>query len=261
MATIFDCSDQTQLLTGMRLARAAIGRGELIVLPTDTVYGVAADAFHPVAVRRLLEAKGRTRQSPPPVLIPDVETLDALAAEVPDEVRALIAAFWPGGLTVILRAQASLNWDLGDTEGTVAVRIPDHRLALELLTETGPLAVSSANLTGQPAATTAAEAERMLGSSVAVYLDGGAVGLADKSGPNTAPSTGPNSNASTIVDATGLLRPGGQLEIVRHGVIPAEAIHRVLASGSASSAAASDLTVPGPTAADHVAPDHPAPPA
>ncbi len=259
MATIFDCSDQTQLLTGMRLARAAIGRGELIVLPTDTVYGIAADAFHPVAVQRLLEAKGRTRQAPPPVLIPDVDTLDALAAEVPDEVRALIAAFWPGGLTVILRAQASLNWDLGDTDGTVAVRIPDNRLALELLSETGPLAVSSANLTGQPAATTAAEAERMLASSVAVYLDGGQVGLFHDSGSS--------SNTSTIVDATGLLRPGGQLEIVRHGVIPAEAIYRVLAAGTASDEPAFDQSAPDPSApggsasAGSTEQDHKAPPA
>ncbi len=220
MSTIYDCSDQTQLLTGMRLARAAIGRGELIVLPTDTVYGVAADAFQPAAVQRLLDAKGRTRQAPPPVLIPDVATLDALAAEVPDEVKALIGAFWPGGLTIILRAQPSLNWDLGDTNGTVAVRMPDHGLALELLSETGPLAVSSANLTGQPAATTAAEAERMLTSSVAVCLDGGQVG-SDR-------GEGLSGIASTIVDATGLLRPGGELQIVRYGVIPADAIYRVL---------------------------------
>ena len=158
MATIYDCSDSTELLTGMRLARAALGRGELVVLPTDTVYGVAADAFNPDAVQRLLTAKGRTRQAPPPVLIPGIPTLDALAAEVPEKVRALVAAFWPGGLTVILPARDSLEWDLGETHGTVALRMPDNTIALEILSETGPLAVSSANLTGSPAARTAQEA-------------------------------------------------------------------------------------------------------
>ena len=208
MAPIYDCSVEAELLTGMRLARVAIGRGDLIVMPTDTVYGVAADAFNPAAVQKLIEAKGRTRQSPPPVLIPGIPTLDALAESVPDEVRALVAAFWPGGLTVILPAQSSLAWDIGETRGTVALRMPGNRVALELLSETGPLAVSSANLTGKPAATTAEEAERMLGDSVSLYLDDGPGGEL----------------ASTIVDATGLLAPEGKLRIVREGVIPTAAI-------------------------------------
>jgi L-threonylcarbamoyladenylate synthase len=212
MATIHDCSNPDELLTGMRLARVAIGRGELVVLPTDTVYGVAADAFNPSAVQRLLDAKGRTRQSPPPVLIPGIPTLDALASEVPDQVRALVAEFWPGGLTIILPARDSLQWDLGETGGTVALRMPDNRVALELLSETGPLAVSSANLTGEPAAETAVAAESMLGDSVAVYLDDGTGGSA----------------GSTIVDATGLLKEGGELKIVRQGVISAEAIAEVI---------------------------------
>lgn len=221
MATIYDCSDPAELLTGTRLARVAIGRGELVVLPTDTVYGLAADAFSPEAVQRLLDAKGRSRQSPPPVLIPGIPTLDALAQSVPAEVRALVAAFWPGGLTVILPAQDSLRWDLGDTNGTVALRMPNNLVALELLSETGPLAVSSANLTGEPAAMTAADADRMLGESVSVYLDGGTAGTGyDGDAPNT---------GSTIVDATGLLLPGGTLRIVRHGVISEEAINAVIA--------------------------------
>jgi len=225
MATIYDCSDQAELLTGMRLARVAIGRGELVVVPTDTVYGLAADAFSPSAVQRLLDAKGRTRQAPPPVLIPGIPTLDALAEEVPDEVRALVAEFWPGGLTVILPARESLRWDLGETHGTVALRMPNNRVALELLSETGPLAVSSANLTGRPAATTAADAEAMLEDSVAVYLDGGEVGDDYDAEAGV---------GSTIVDATGLLQVDaegkrGELKIVRHGVISDEAIHEVLA--------------------------------
>ncbi|MHC5796854.1 L-threonylcarbamoyladenylate synthase [Lacisediminihabitans sp. FW035] len=233
MATIYDCSEQDQLLTGMRLARVALGRGELVVLPTDTVYGLAVDAFNTYGVQRLLDAKGRTRQSPPPVLIPGIPTLDALAETVPPEVRALVAAFWPGGLTVILPASPSLDWDLGETGGTVALRMPNNRIALELLSETGPLAVSSANLTGETAARTAAEAERMLGDSVEVYLDGGEVGLDYE-------ATG---LGSTIVDATGLLE-GGELKIVRHGVITEAQIEAVLEKFAAENAPAEETAEP-----------------
>jgi L-threonylcarbamoyladenylate synthase len=218
MASRYDCTDPDGLLTGMRLARAALGRGELVVLPTDTVYGIAADAFDAAAVQRLLDAKGRTRQSPPPVLIPGPATLDALAREVPQQVRDLVDAFWPGGLTVILGAQPSLDWDLGETRGTVALRMPDSRIALELLQEVGPLAVSSANSTGDPAAMDVDAAEAMLGDSVAVYLDGGALAPHD----GFAASTG-----STIVDATGL-STGDGLRIVRHGVVSDAEIERVV---------------------------------
>ncbi|RQP11504.1 MAG: threonylcarbamoyl-AMP synthase [Microbacteriaceae bacterium] len=217
---IYDTSVPEQLMTGMRLARGAIARGELVVIPTDTVYGVAADAFSPEAVQRLLDAKGRDRTAPPPVLVPGVATLDALAATVPDEVRALVDEFWPGGLTVILRAQPMLDWDLGETRGTVALRMPSDKVALELLAETGPLAVSSANITGRPAALTAAEAEAMLGDSVAVYLEAGRAG---EGYPDAADHTG-----STIVDATNLEHPEGRLRIVRHGVVPDEEIIRVV---------------------------------
>ena len=211
MARIYDCSVSTELLTGMRLARAALGRGELAVVPTDTVYGVAADAFSAEAVQRLIDAKGRTRQAPPPVLIPSAATLDALVESVPAEVRTLVERFWPGGLTVILRERPTLQWDLGETGGTVAVRMPGDPVVLELLTETGPLAVSSANLTGQPAATTAGEALAMLGESVEVYLDNGVGG----------------SVPSTIVDATGL-GSGAPLRIVREGAVSASDIRDLL---------------------------------
>nr|WP_274637472.1 L-threonylcarbamoyladenylate synthase [Microbacterium bovistercoris] len=198
MSPLYDCDDPAQLLTGMRQARQAIGRGELIVMPTDTVYGVAADAFSPDAVTRLLAAKGRGRQSPPPVLVAGRPMMQALVSEIPEPVDRLIEAFWPGGLTIVLPAQPSLSWDLGDTHGTVAVRMPAQPLAIELLEETGPLAVSSANLTGRPAAIAAVDAESMLGDSVAVYLD---AGLSE---------TGVS---STIVDATSLV--GGAEPIVR----------------------------------------------
>jgi tRNA threonylcarbamoyl adenosine modification protein (Sua5/YciO/YrdC/YwlC family) len=219
MAPEFDCSDPSELLSGVRLTRAVIERGELAVIPTDTVYGIAADAFSPAAVQRLLDAKGRGRESPPPVLIPSIETLDALAETVPEEVRDLVAVFWPGGLTVILPARSSLNWDLGESRGTVALRMPANDVALAVLAETGPLAVSSANLTGKPAAHTSGEAMADLGDSVSVYLDGGQVGAEHEGSPDP---------GSTIVDATGLLETGGLLRIVRHGVISDEAIREVV---------------------------------
>ncbi|MDL9980481.1 L-threonylcarbamoyladenylate synthase [Microbacterium candidum] len=214
MSSLFDCRDETQLLAGMRQARQAIGRGDLIVLPTDTVYGVAADAFSPAAVARLLEAKGRGRQQPPPVLVSGRATLRALVSEVPEPVEALVDAFWPGGLTIVLPAQPSLTWDLGETRGTVAVRMPAHRFALELLEETGPLAVSSANKTGVAAALTAAQARDMLGESVAVYLEDGIV------------ETG---IPSTIVDATTLV--GGSdpiVRVLREGAIDRARLREVL---------------------------------
>lgn len=222
MPSIYDCANPDELLTGTRLARQAIGRGELIVIPTDTVYGVAADAFNAAAVQRLLDAKGRGRQSPPPVLIPELRTLHALAATVPDEARQLAEAFWPGGLTIVLNAQPSLAWDLGDTYGTVALRMPDHKLALELLGETGPLAVSSANKTGLTAAKTAAAAQEMLGDSVAVYLDAGAVGAAYDAVTRTGAS-----ESSTIVDLTGL-DEGRGVRILRQGVVSADELRAVI---------------------------------
>ena len=211
---LYDCGDEAQLLTGMRRARQSIGRGRLVVLPTDTVYGVAADAFNANAVKRLLEAKGRGRQSPPPVLVPDVATLRAIAAEVPEPIERLVEAFWPGGLTIVLPAQPSLSWDLGDTQGTVAVRMPAQRVALEILEETGPLAVSSANLTGQLAATTAQQAFDMLGESVEVYLDAGE------------PEGGV---ASTILDATALVGASEPVvRVLREGAIDRIRLREVL---------------------------------
>ncbi|GAA3597095.1 L-threonylcarbamoyladenylate synthase [Klugiella xanthotipulae] len=214
MATVFDCSVSTELLAGMRNARGALSRGELVVFPTDTVYGIAADAFSPAAVHKLLDAKGRTRQSPPPVLVSSPAMLGALVEEVTPQVTALVEAFWPGALTIVLNVQPSLAWDLGETGGSVAVRMPHNDLALELLTETGPLAVSSANLTGNPPALTAADAREMLGDSVDVYLDGGV----DVVG----------GTASTIVDARGLTEDGGELVVLRHGDISIEDLAAVI---------------------------------
>jgi L-threonylcarbamoyladenylate synthase len=219
---IYDCSLDTDLLTGMRLAKVSVGRKELVVIPTDTVYGLGCDAFSPEAVQALLEAKGRDRQSPPPVLIGSASALDGLATEIPLVARKLAETFWPGALTIILKAQPSLTWDLGETKGTVALRMPDHKIALALLQETGPMAVSSANLTGEPAATTCHQAEQYLGGKVAVYLDGG-------------PS--PKGEASTIADLTDLVdsvdedgqaKTFGKARIVRQGALSRQKLATVL---------------------------------
>lgn len=202
----FDCSNPADRAAGIDAATAAIAAGDLVVLPTDTVYGLAADAFSADAVQRLMGAKGRGREMPPPVLIGAPATLEALASEVPTWLRAMTAELWPGPLTVICREQPSLNWDLGETRQTVAVRVPDHDVALAVLKATGPLAVSSANLTGEPAATTIDDAERMLGDAVAVYLDAG---------------TSPGGVASTILDVT-----SATPRILREGPIGLDVLHR-----------------------------------
>lgn len=204
MNRIFDCSDSEQLMLGMRLSRQAIAKGQLVVMPTDTVYGVAADAFSPEAVRLLLEAKGRGIQSPPPVLIPSLSALYALATNIPEPIVELAEKFWPGGLTIVLDAQPSLAWDLGETFGTVALRMPNNPIALELLAETGPLAVSSANLTGNPAARSAHDAYIQLGARVEIYLEAGQT---------------PSEVSSTIIDATALSRGLGKVKILREGAV------------------------------------------
>lgn len=212
MSEIYNCEDSDQLLRGMREAKVAVSKGQLVVLPTDTVYGIGCDAFSASAVASLLAAKGRDRQSPPPVLIKNSQTMFALADSVPQVASDLAAKFWPGALTMILRSQPSLHWDLGETKGTVALRVPDHKIALALLEETGPLAVSSANLTGQPAATTAAQAKQYLGDSVVAYLDAGA---------------SPKGEASTILDLTALETPNGKIRVVRLGALSLNEIRQI----------------------------------
>ena len=201
----YDMSLPGERPVGIEQATDAVRRGELVVLPTDTVYGLGTDAFSPEAVGDLLAAKGRGRDMPVPVLVGAPRTLDGIATRLGTAARALVEAFWPGGLTLVAHAQPSLQWDLGDTGGTVAVRMPLHPVAIELLQATGPMAVSSANTTGHPPATTADEAVEMLGDAVSVYLDGG---------PSGEPVP------STIVDVTGdvprVLRTGAlDLELLR----------------------------------------------
>ena len=188
MGLLFDCRDPGSRVDAVRTAADSVAAGELVVLPTDTVYGLGADAFQPAAVADLLRAKGRGRDFPVPVLVGSWTTIEGLVANVDQRTRDLIEAFWPGALTLVVRHAPSLSWDLGDANGTVAVRMPLHPVAIELLETTGPMAVSSANRHGEPPAQTAAEARRQLGDDVAVYLEDGKV---------------PGGVASTIVDVTG----------------------------------------------------------
>lgn len=218
MPTRYDAADPDQRESGLAAATTAIRAGELVVMPTDTVYGLAADAFDPAAVARLLAAKGRGREMPPPVLVASAATLDALAIGVPTWARTLVERYWPGPLTVVVRQQVSLQWDLGDAKGTVAVRMPSDQLALELLARTGPLAVSSANTTGRPAATDAAAAAEMLNEAVSVVLDGGPT---------------PSEVPSTIIDCT-----AEQPRVLRSGAIAIEELRAVL---SADEVAVEDL--------------------
>lgn len=207
MSQLYDCADPIQRKEGIAAAIDAVGAGELVVVPTDTVYGVGADAFTPRAVTKLLAAKQRGRDMPVPVLVGSAQTVEGLTSNIPQVARDLMAAFWPGGLTLVIREAPSLAWDLGDTDGTVAVRMPLHPIVLELLAATGPMAVSSANISGHPAANTAAQAQEQLGEAISIYLE---------AGPSMKPVP------STIVDLT-----SHTPKILRHGALTIEQLREV----------------------------------
>ncbi|WP_213456156.1 L-threonylcarbamoyladenylate synthase [Rhizomonospora bruguierae] len=202
---LYDCRNVAERDRGIAAAIDAVKSGELVVMPTDTLYGIGADAFVPHAVQGLLNAKGR--QNPPPVLVGSRHTLDGLVLTLPRVARDLVEAFWPGALTLVVEHAPTLRWDLGATDGTVAVRMPLHPVALEVLRETGPMAVSSANKTKQPPATTADEARDQLGYAVRVYLEAGPT-------PEPVPST--------ILDVTGAVP-----RVLRDGAIPIEKLLEV----------------------------------
>jgi len=204
----FDMNVPSERSVGLDFATTNVANGDLVVLPTDTVYGLGTDAFNIDAVAGLLAAKGRGRDMPVPVLVGSPRTLDGIATDLSDDARALVEGFWPGGLTIVAWVAPSLQWDLGDTGGTVAVRMPLHPVALELLAATGPMAVSSANRSGQAAPTTVDEAIEQLGESVSIYLDGGPCGEAVP---------------STIVDVTGSVA-----RVLRVGDVSVEALRGVV---------------------------------
>jgi tRNA threonylcarbamoyl adenosine modification protein (Sua5/YciO/YrdC/YwlC family) len=205
---LYDCTRIEERDRGVLAAVEAVQRGDIVVMPTDTVYGIGGDAFKSWAVTAVQNAKGRDRKVPVPVLIGSRTTLDGLVYGLPAAARDLVEAFWPGGLTVIVEHAASLQWDLGDANGTVAVRMPQHPLALEVLREAGPMAVSSANKHGQPPALTAAQARDQFGYAVSIYLEAG---------------ESPDPVASTIVDVSGS-RP----ILRRQGAIPLEKLRDVV---------------------------------
>lgn len=208
MSTVFDCAEPASRAAGLTAARSALRAGKLVVLPTDTLYGIGCDAFDSNAVNSLLRAKGRGRDMPVPVLIGSWNTIDGLVFSVSQQARDLTRAFWPGALSLVVQQAPSLAWDLGDANGTVMLRMPLHPVAIELLRENGPMAVSSANISGRAPATTMAEAKEQLGSSVSVYLDGGLCAAGQ---------------ASTIVDIS-----QGAPRILREGAVSAEAISKVV---------------------------------
>lgn len=212
MQKIYDCSVDVELLSGFRQAKVGLDRGEVVVIPTDTVYGLAADAFNIKGVELLMSTKGAETALPPTVLIPRVETMSALATDLPLIANQLAAAFWPGALTMVLKAQSTLNWDLGETRGTVALRVPDHKITLALLEDTGPLAVTGANKAGEPAAVTAQQAADYFENKVSVYLDAG---------------TSAKGEASTILDLS-QVREGQPIRVLRKGAISLDRIRSVI---------------------------------
>jgi tRNA threonylcarbamoyl adenosine modification protein (Sua5/YciO/YrdC/YwlC family) len=205
---VYDCEDPATRPTGLAAAAAAVRAGRLAVIPTDTLYGIVADAFDARAVADLLAAKHRGPDMPLGVLVGSWSTIDGLVGSVPPVARDLVEAFWPGGLSIVLPHAPSLAWDLGQTRGTVMLRMPLHPVALELLREVGPMAQSSANVSGRPPATTAQEARDQLGDSVEVYLDGGVCA---------------SGVGSTIVDLT-----GETPRLRREGAVSAEDVSRVV---------------------------------
>jgi tRNA threonylcarbamoyl adenosine modification protein (Sua5/YciO/YrdC/YwlC family) len=205
---VFNCAEPEQRSVGIASAVGALKGGRLVVMPTDTVYGIGADAFDNTAVTALLSAKGRGRDMPVGVLVGSWHTIEGLVYTVPDGARELIRAFWPGALSLVVAQAPSLQWDLGDARGTVMLRMPLHPVAIELLREVGPMAVSSANVSGSPPAVSAEEARSQLGDLVDIYLDAG-------------PSE--QQAASTIVDLT-----GDTPRLLRAGPVSVERIAEVL---------------------------------
>jgi tRNA threonylcarbamoyl adenosine modification protein (Sua5/YciO/YrdC/YwlC family) len=194
----------TSVTGDLGAAVGAVARGELIVMPTDTVYGVAANPFDPAATARLFAAKRRPQTLALPVLVADRVAAKALVADWPEAAEALVEAFWPGPLTLVLAAKKNAGLHLGGSGDTVGLRQPDHPAALALLRATGPLAVTSANRSGEPPATTAADAVRQFAGHLSVHVDAGPA---------------PGGVPSTVVDLAGGDPAGGGLLVLREGGI------------------------------------------
>lgn len=219
MASLYDCSDSEVVVDAIHQSMAALDRGEIIVVPTDTVYGVAVSPKSPGAIDRVVALKGRERTAPPPFLIGTTEQVAPLlaAGSQTDDVALLMQAFWPGGLTLVLPVNPDLDWDIGETDGTIAVRMPNEPVLLDLLRQYGPLAVTSANLTGEPPCESAYAALNTFGDRVGVYLDAGRRGSADG-----------EQIPSTIIDVTDLVSGGHTILVIRHGAITVDQLAAVL---------------------------------
>lgn len=205
---IYDCLEPEGRVAGIAAAVDAVRAGQCVVIPTDTVYGIGCDAFNNDAVAKLLATKRRGPDMPVPVLVGSWSTIQGLVREFNDTAKTLVEAFWPGGLSIVVPEAPSLPWNLGDTRGTVLLRMPNQPLAIELLRETGPMAVSSANLTRNQPPVTASGARQQFGNNVPVYLNGGRAKVGEP---------------STIIDIS-----GPHPVILREGAVTAERIGEVL---------------------------------
>jgi L-threonylcarbamoyladenylate synthase len=182
----------------------ALARGLLVVLPTDTVYGLAARPELSVAVARLFEAKGRSRDLTLPVLVADRGGAGSVGS-LDERARRLAERFWPGPLTLVVkRTETSAGWDLGEDRGTIGLRVPDHDRTRALLAETGPLAVTSANRSGEPTPPDCEGVRAVLGDAVTVYM-------CDDPRPAGPPST--------VLDLT-----GPEPAVLREGVLDPETV-------------------------------------
>ncbi len=168
------------------MATALIHSGGVIAFPTDTVYGIGVSAFQENAIEKIYQVKGRSTLKAIPILMGDPGNADQITPPLSAAVKNLTEVFWPGALTLVLPLLSSLPENLSPTP-TIGLRVPDHKFTQALLRETGPLATTSANLSGEPSALTAAEVQAQLGSRVDLILDGG---------------QSPGGRASTVLDCT-----------------------------------------------------------
>jgi len=209
MTQRIECRDGIHRERAVAAALAAVRRGDLVILPTESVYAVAADAFSARGVAALRAAKSVDDGATFAVMVPSASTVAGLAARITDSARDLMAAFWPGLLTLQLPAQPTLAWPL-PAEAPVSVRMPLHPLALALLAASGPLVVTTANRPGMSAPVSADDAIAQIGEWVAIALDAG-------------DPIDPDAMASTMIDVT-----GDQPRLVRPGAVPVDAIEAVL---------------------------------
>lgn len=194
----------------LELAKRVLAQGDLLAFPTDTVYGIAANVRDSQAIQRLFEVKGRPHDKSIPVLIGSIEQLSQVAVEIPEPATALMEHFWPGALTIVLSRRDDLPAVLG-LGTTVGVRMPDHAVALKLLQHVGPLAVTSANLSGELESRNAQDVVEQLGDRIQLVLDAG---------------TSPGGQASTVIE---LSRDG--IRIIRQGPVAAEELSQVFNTG------------------------------